>query len=192
MSVLRVLAFTVLSAAVAAALPDQIRLGNLKAFLNAPSAEARGKLMAGDYHFYFNERKGDGDSKEKSLSSYDNWDGPLHPDIKIRDYRIESDVWTISIIELNDFAKLIGFPGWKATETVTFDADNLVREVIYVPIESGKDYKEYLKPAVVWLEANRPDELKQVYDLDKKRLIQTNASAKKWVELLTEWRDATK
>jgi hypothetical protein len=189
---IRVLALAFLSVAIATALPNETRLANLRAFLNAPSAEARGKLMADDYHFYFNEKKGDGDSKEKSLASYDNWDGPLHPDIKIRDYRVEDDVWNISIIELNDFAKLIGYPGWKATETVTFDDAHLVREVIYVPDEGSPDYKKYLQPAVDWLEANKPAELKKVYDLDNKRLIQTNASAKKWVELLTAWKAATK
>jgi hypothetical protein len=188
---MRVLALAFLSVAVATALPNETRLVNLRAFLNAPSAEARGKLMADDYHFYFSERTGDGGSKEKSLASYDNWDGPLHPDVKIRDYRVEGDVWTISVIELNDFAKLIGYPGWKATETITFDDANLIREVIYVPVESG-NYKSYLAPALDWLEENRPDELKQVYDLDRARLIQSNASATQWVELLTEWREATK
>ena len=171
---------------------DQERLNNLTAFLNASSVEARGKLMADDYHFYFNERKGDGGSKEKSLESYDNWDGPLHPDVKILEHKTDGDVWTISIVELNDFAKLIGFPGWKATETITFNDANHIREVIYVPVEGEKDYREYLTPALDWLKANKPGKLKQVYDLDNKRLIQTNASAKRWVELLKAWREETK
>jgi hypothetical protein len=171
---------------------DKTRLENLTAFLNASSADARGKLMADDYRFYFNERKGDGGSKEKSLESFDNWDGPLHPDVRILEHEADGDVWTVTIVERNDFAKLIEFPGWKATETITFDDANRVREVIYIPIQGGKDYREYLHPALDWLAANRPDDLKKVYDLDKKRLIQTRASAKKWVELLTEWREATK
>ena len=187
--------FAILSVAVATvfatALPNETRLVNLRAFLNAPDAKTRGTFMAGDYHFYFNAKEGDGGSKEKSLASYDNWDGPLHPDIKIRDYRVEGDVWTISTIELNDFAKLIGYPGWKATETITFDDANLVREVIYVPVESG-NYKTYLQPALEWLKDNEPDALLQVYDVDNDRLIKTTASAIKWVELLKEWREATK
>jgi hypothetical protein len=196
MNLLRLLlcsaAIGVIAAPSPAATRNQKRFDNLSFFLNAASADARGKLMAEDYHFYFNQRTGDGGSKEKSLESFENWDEPLHPDIKILDHRVDGDVWTITIVELNDFAKLIGFPGWKATETITFDDANRIREVIYVPVEGGKDYREYLNPALHWLKANKPDDLKDVYDLDKRRLIQTNASAKKWVALLKEWRAATK
>jgi len=40
---------------------------------------------------------------------------------------------SLRINEKNDFTKLIKFPGWKATEIVTFDDSGLIAEAMYVP-----------------------------------------------------------
>ncbi len=165
---------------------EESQLNNLKRFFNASTVKEREAVMADDYHFFFNEKKGDGGSKVSSLESFQNWDGPLHPDIQITEHSFNNGVSTVKILEGNDFSKLIGYPGWKATVMISFDANDRIREVIYVPDTTQTDYRIYLNPALDWLKENMPDELNEVYR--DKKLIRTERTAKRWVELLKIWK----
>jgi hypothetical protein len=146
--------------------------------------------MAENYRNFFLEKKGEGKTKSEALSSFMDWDGPMHPDIKITGHSVLGKVWTVKFLEQNDFTKLLGFPGWKGTMTFTFDSKGLIQETFYVPDADNPPYKPYFTPALDWLRKNKPDELNEVYQDNK--LIQTEVAANKWRELLKAWRDQTK
>jgi hypothetical protein len=164
-------------------------LSRIKTYFNASDSEHKAKFIADDYHSFFIEKKGEGDNKASSIKSFQQWDAPLHPDIQIIRYTINKDTWTIALNEQNDFTKLIGFPGWKATEIITFNREGLIKEAIYIPDSNNPPYKKWLIPAVDWLQKNMPGELNEVYQNGK--LIQTEAKAKKWVSLLKLWHKKT-
>ena len=145
--------------------------------------------MSGNYHSFFEKKSGSGADKQAALKSFMNWDGQLHPDIKILHYSRQHNMWTVFFLEQNDFSKLIGFPGWKGSSQITFDSNQLIVESIYFPDSTNPDYKHYLAPAVQWLKENKPDKLNEVYK--DGRLIQNEESARMWVELLTSWRKTT-
>jgi len=170
--------------------PSEAILKKIKSFLNASRVEEKSKYMSGAYRFYFAKKEGNGEGKDSSLQSLQKWDGPLHPDIKIISYSRSRNTWTLRINERNDFTKLIGFPGWKATEVITFDDSGLISEAMYVPQPNQPNYKDWLKPAVEWLQATAADSLRDVYQNGK--LIQTGTTARKWVRLLTRWKHSLK
>ena len=145
--------------------------------------------MSEDYHSFFIEKKGEGKDKKAALSSFLNWDAPLHPDIIILNYSVNGDEWRVEFNEQNDFSKLIGFPGWKGTEMIRFNSEKMIDEMIYIPDDTNPNYKKWLQPAVEWLKKNKPGELNEVYKDGK--LIQTSETAKKWVSLLQLWREKT-
>jgi hypothetical protein len=164
---------------------QKIYLHRIQTFFNASTIKEKSKYLADDYHSFFLEKKGPGETKTEDLASFLKWDAPLHPDISIIKYSVNKNVWTIDLNEQNDFAKLIDFPGWRATEIITFNSHKLIQETVYVPHDNNPDYKKWLQPAVEWLQKNYPQEMKQTYVNGK--LIQTNETAKKWVELLKAW-----
>jgi hypothetical protein len=165
-------------------------LSRIETYLNASTPELKAKYMAADYHSFFNEKKGEGEDKASALKSFQQWDAPLHPDIVIIHYAIHKDSWVISLIEKNDFTKLIDFPGWKATEIITLNAEGFIHEAIYIPDSTNPDYRKWLQPALAWLQENLPADLQEVYQNHK--LIQTEAAANKWKELLQIWRQQNK
>ena len=121
--------------------------------------------------------------------SFLKWDAPLHPDIKILNYTIDENKWTIEFNEQNDFTKPIRFPGWKAKEIITLNKKGFIKEAIYIPDPANPSYRKWLQPAVDWLQKNMPDSLHDVYQNGK--LIQTEVTAAEWVRLLKHWRETT-
>lgn len=166
------------------------QLSAIHSYLNAYTIGQKEKYMAENYRSFFEKKAGDGKNKTDALKSFSKWDAPLHPDIKILSSSYRENKWVISFIEQNDFTKLIGFPGWKATDSIKINNRGLIEEIIYMPDESNPNYKQWLKPAVDWLRQNKPGELNEVYQDGK--LIQNESSARKWVELLTEWKEKSK
>ena len=105
-------------------------------------------------------------------------------------YNKDQNKWTVTFNEQNDFSKLIGFPGWKATAIITVNSAGLIEEMIYIPDPANPSYKKWLQPAIDWLQLNYPVELADVYKNDK--LVKTEATARKWVSLLKKWHGRTK
>ena len=157
-----------------------------KAYFNAYTVENKSKYMAADYRSYFLGKQGEGSGKQSALQSFQQWDAPLHPDIKILQSHFEGNEGAFQINEQNDFSKLINFPGWKATTHVKFNADGLITEMIYIPDSTNPDYKQWLRPAIDWLQKQKPGDLNQVYKNGK--LVQNETTAKQWVELLKAWK----
>jgi len=169
---------------------NKIYLRRIESYLNASTVDVKSKYMAKDYRSYFKEKKGNGKDKEAALRSFSDWDGAMHPDVEILSYSSNGNTWTVHFNEKNDFAKLIGFPGWKGTSQLTFNSQKLIKQSIYIPDSTNPPYKPYLKPALEWLRQNMPTQLDEVYKDNK--LVQTEESAKKWISLLKTWREKTK
>ena len=112
---------------------NNVYLDKITRYLNAPSTELKAKLMADNYRSYFMKKEGKGDDKTASLTSFHNWDGQLNPDVKILRHQSKDNIWFVQFNEQNDFSKLIGFPGWKGSMSVTFDSNGLIAETIYFP-----------------------------------------------------------
>ena len=145
----------------------------------------KSQYMADNFHSFFVSKEESGENKSEALASFQNWDGPLHPDVKIIHYFFHDSVWKITFNEQNDFSKSIGFPGWKGTTTFIFNSDGLIEETLYVPDSTNLSYKPFLQPALNWLQKNMPDELSEIYKNNK--LVQTEMSANKWRSLLQKW-----
>jgi hypothetical protein len=102
---------------------------------------------------------------------------------------VRNNEWKVEFNEQNDFSKLIGYPGWKGTELISFNSKKKIQQVIYIPNDANPNYKKWLEPAIAWLKKNKPNELDEVYKNGK--LVQSAATAKKWVSLLKTWRNQT-
>jgi hypothetical protein len=168
---------------------NRVCLHRIETYLNAHTAETKGKYIAESYRSFFMEKKGEGKNKNEALQSFLNWDAPLNPDIHILNYSKNGNTWKVEFNEQNDFSKLIGFPGWKGTEMIRFNSERMIDEMIYIPDDTNPNYKKWLQPAVDWLQKNKPTELTGVYKDGK--LIQTSETAKKWVGLLQLWQKET-
>jgi hypothetical protein len=160
-------------------------LKTIDAYLNADSVAEKSKYMADNYRAYFMNEKDEGENKSQALQSFQNWDGPMHPDVKINSYTFGNGMWKVTFNEQNDFSKAIDFPGWNGTTTFTFNSAGLIEETIYVPDSNNISYKPFLQPALDWLQKNMPGELSEVYQNNK--LVKTETAANKWKQLLQQW-----
>ena len=132
------------------------------------------------------DKKNEGKDKATALKSFQNWDGALNPDVNILEYTVNDRTWLVKFNEQNDFSKLIDYPGWKGSMSITLNGEGLIQETIYFPDSTNPPYKRWLQPALDWLEKNKPDDLKLIYQ--DKKLVQNEVAANKWKELLGEWR----
>jgi len=165
---------------------NKVCLHRIKTYLDAHTVKTKSRYLSEGYHSFFMDKKGKGEDKAEALHSFLNWDAPLRPDITILNYSINGNEWKVEVNEQNDFSKLIGFPGWKATEIISFNSKKKINEVIYIPNDANPDYKKWLQPAVDWLQKNKSTELDEIYK--KGRLVQTSETARKWISLLQLWR----
>ena len=169
---------------------NKIYLHRIETYLNSSTPESKGRYLSDDFRSFFLEKKGEGKNKATALRSFVNWDAPLHPDITISKWTVRGNTWIVDFNEQNDFSKLIGFPGRKGTERISFNSQKMIYEAVYIPNPDNPSYKPWLQPAVEWLEQHRPNDLNEVYINGK--LVQTSETAKKWVDLLQLWRKKTR
>ncbi len=165
---------------------NNTHLTTIFSYLNACDTAEKSKLMAADFHSFFISKERSGKNKAETLQSFQNWDGPMHPDINIITYSSNDSIWKVTFNEQNDFTKPIGFPGWKGTTIFIFNKQGLIEETIYTPDSTNISYKPFLQPAINWLQKNKPGELNEVYQNGK--LIQTEMAATKWRALLQQWK----
>ena len=157
--------------------------------MNAHSIAKKSKYIANSYRAYFQIKDGDYENKELSLKNFVNWDCPMRPDIKISNCYNEDSIWFVTFNETNDFAKLIGYPGWKAKMQIIFNPKDLIEETIYISDSTNLPYKPFLLPAIEWLKEKMPDELNKVYQDNK--LVKTKEAAKRWKKLLKLWKKSS-
>jgi hypothetical protein len=166
---------------------NKIYLERAATYMNAMNPEQKSKYMAEGFRSYFAENgKGAGESRDEVLTSFMKWDGPMHPDIPVQNYRRHGNTFTFYFVEQNDFTKLIGFPGWKGKAEFVFDSKKMIKEYVYYPDSTNSSYKPYLQPAIIWLQKNKSEELAKVYHNGK--LVQNEEAAKLWIRLLNEWK----
>ena len=99
--------------------------------------------MSENYRSFFMKKDGEGKDKKTALKDFTNWDGQLHPDVKILRHTSNDSTWFVHFNEQNDFSKLIGYPGWKGSMSITFDTAGLIRETIYFPDSTNPPYKKW-------------------------------------------------
>lgn len=145
----------------------------------------KAKYMSDSYRSFLIKKEGEGDGKIISLKTFKDWDGQLNPDVTILDHSAKDSTWFVRFNEQNDFSKLIGFPGWKGSMSITFNTKGLIKETIYFPDSTNPSYKKWLQPALDWLQINFPNELNEVYQ--NNRLVKNEVAANKWKELLKKW-----
>jgi len=160
----------------------------LNNYLNAKSLDDALVNLSEDFLLFFNSKEGEGIPKS-DLNSILEWDYALNPKYEIVSMKTEGNKIVVELKEENDFSQSIGFPGWKAEVTFTFDEENLIQEQLYVPDPDQPDYRDWLNPAIDWLKENRPEDLKTVFDEEEDQIIYNGGSAKKWVELLEDWKN---
>jgi hypothetical protein len=176
-----------LSAAVFISCTNTIYLTKINSYLNSSSAAAKSRYMSDSFHSFFMNKEEKGDDKARALNDFINWDGQLNPDVKILSHSRKGHTWLVNFNEQNDFSKLIGFPGWRGSMSVAFNDKRLIAETIYLPDSTNPSYKQWLQPAIDWLQINMPAELAEVYQ--NNRLVKDSIAANKWKRLLKMWND---
>lgn len=165
------------------AAPEQI----VRRYLSAKDRSSALALLAPDYRLWFGKREGEGLSKQQTALMLE-WDFELRPQRRVDGLRVNGREVTATIHEENDFALLIGFPGWDAESTFSINEVGLISAQVYVPREGQADWKPYLEKALGWLREHRAEALARLYP--NNRLNQTEEGAREWVKVLREWRKA--
>ncbi len=162
----------------------------MDAFIEALQARDRAKMdsfYAAHARGWFDQKTGEG--TPIAASPWRAWDDELHVHRAIGSARIEANKVVVISSEINDFARLIDFPGWRATTTYWFNADGRITEKLYEPIDVKPSMRECFAPALDWARQHKAEELKAIYP--DEQFAPTAESAKRWRDLLVEWRKAT-
>src|SRR3954465_8393278 len=65
---------------------NNVTLKKITSYLNTSDTAEKSKYMAEDFHSFFITKDGNGKNKQQTLQSFQCWDGPMHPEIKIISY----------------------------------------------------------------------------------------------------------
>ncbi|HET8796636.1 MAG TPA: hypothetical protein VFO89_03050, partial [Thermoanaerobaculia bacterium] len=115
------------------------------------------------------------------------WDFALDPEHRIESLTVNGDTVVVRQYETNDFARLLGFPGWTATTTFVI-RNGLIAAQHYQPAADQPDWKPYLEKALPWLREHFPNAIARLYP--EERLVRSEDAAREWVEILRAWRNA--
>ncbi|HEX2834471.1 MAG TPA: hypothetical protein VHW00_15780 [Thermoanaerobaculia bacterium] len=115
------------------------------------------------------------------------WDFALDPEHRIDTLNVNGELVTVQYHETNDFARLLGFPGWDATSRFTI-RNGLIASMTYEPAPNQPEWKPYLEKALPWLNEHFPQTMARLYV--NGTIVQTPEAAKEWVEMLRAWRNA--
>lgn len=159
--------------------------GVVLSYLDSPSRETALAHLTSDYAMHF---AGDPASLDKTQTAAAlAWDFALDPDHRVDALAINGDTVVVQQHETNDFARLLGFPGWDARATYVI-RDGLIASQTYEPSPNQPDWKPYLEKALPWLREHFPTAMSHLY-VDG-RLSRSEADAKEWVEILRAWRNS--
>jgi len=117
------------------------------------------------------------------------WDFALDPEYRIDALTVNGNTVTVQQHETNDFARLLGYPGWTATATYVVQ-DGRIVAMTYAPLAGQPDWHTYLDKALPWLKEHFPVAMSRLYANDQ--LVRTAESAHEWSELLRAWRNNAK
>ncbi|HEX7831585.1 MAG TPA: hypothetical protein VF787_18160 [Thermoanaerobaculia bacterium] len=115
------------------------------------------------------------------------WDFALDPEYRIDALNASGDTVTVRHHETNDFARLLGFPGWDATSTFIVSGGLIVSQK-YQPVPNQPAWQPYLDKALPWLNEHFPTAMARLYVNGK--IVQSDEAAREWVEVLRAWRNS--
>lgn len=162
----------------------------MEAFIDAAKSDDRSKMesfFAADARIWFDQKTGPGSSV--AVSPWRAWDDELHAQHVVESAAMDANTVRITSTETNDFARLIDFPGWRATSTYWFNGKGEITAQLYEPMDTTPSFRESFKPALEWTRANRPGELHAIYPNND--FAPSADTAKRWRAVLIEWRQAT-
>ena len=164
----------------------------MEAFIEAVKSgevggDAKEKFLSPHARIWFDQKTGPGNPL--GISPWREWDKVLnaHHDAESADSHVNAV--TVTARETNDFSRLIDFPGWRAKSTYWFDAEGRIIEQLYEPMDVTPSFRECFKPALDWMTANKPEELRAIYPGND--FAPSADTAARWRAALIEWRAAT-
>jgi hypothetical protein len=161
-----------------------------RAFLNGRTAEETLAPASMDFEFYVDTADSEPMTRDQFRDAIQ-WDVTLNRITDIHQMHSRTNTATAVVHETNDFATLLGHPGWDATMTFYFDDPlhgGLICDALYQPSPDNPPLQPYLDAALPYLRAHHPDTLAEIYP--DGTLVMTAETARAWTTLLTEWQAA--
>lgn len=90
--------------------------------------------------------------------------------------------------ERNDFLELLGIDRIPFRSTFNIDDDGRIARQTYQADWGSHSVPDAMAPAIEWARVNAPEDLAEAYP--EERLVYSEASARRWVALLRQWRGA--
>ncbi len=167
---------------------DHPLLVKVKAYRQANAAydstQARALLAKGAACWY-EKKEGPGSPiKPGGKGPWSDWDEYFKGSAQIESYQIDSSQVTLRLMEINDFYRLIERGRAPVNLTYYFDAHEKITGILV--FSAGEKKVDRFDEFKKWGEKNRPDNLK--YLMPEGEVIPMPDRAKKWREVLNEWR----
>jgi hypothetical protein len=159
--------------------------GVVLSYLQSPSRITALAHLAPEYTIRFGDSATTLD-KAQSASMLE-WDFALDPEHRIDSLAISGESVIVQQHETNDFARLLGFPGWDAKSTYVI-RNGLIVSQHYEPALNQPDWQQYLDKALPWLREHFPSAMTRLYP--DGQLVRSEAAAREWVEILRAWRNS--
>ena len=148
------------------------------------------ELLAPGARIWYGTREGAGREIDLRSSGWE-WDDELNARVTHGDLATRGSEVTGVFSESNDLYRLLGVSSWQATVTFTFDPQGRIFTELYVPLASppNPDFESAFGAAREWVGRVHPDDLASLMPSGK--MVRTRETARRWRELLVEWRAAT-
>ena len=116
------------------------------------------------------------------------WDSGVNGHVDWDVAKGEAEALTFEGRERNDFFMLLGIAHLRFRSTFRLDGNSKIIEQLYETYSDQPSWEEAIKPAIEWASRHRPAKLAEVYP--EGQMIYTEEAARRWVELLREWRSS--
>ncbi len=117
------------------------------------------------------------------------WDATTHIQMTISDITVMGDTVTFTLIETNDWLKSAGVDEWHWVARV-ITKNGLIKEIkATLTEESAKIFIPVYQSIIQWMSTERPQELPEL--MPGGEFVYGAEVAKKWLDMLNEWREAT-
>lgn len=117
------------------------------------------------------------------------WDATTHIHMTISDITVMGDTVTFRLIETNDWLKSAGVDEWHWVARV-ITKNGLIKEIkATLTEESAKIFIPVYQSIIQWMSTERPQELPEL--MPGGEFVYGAEVAKKWLDMLNEWREAT-
>jgi len=91
------------------------------------------------------------------------WDKGVNGEVSYEKLTTKGDSITGLFTERNDFLKLLGIEGLKATITYRFDISGMIVKQTYTPLPDQSSFQDKMQAGVEWARTNKPQELNEIY-----------------------------